>query len=87
MLSAFARLCPSELPPISYCRSHRWRHALPQRPLELPFCYDDDLKLGVAGDWCSAGNVDSAYWSGADLGTAVIRSLKIRPKRPLADSF
>jgi predicted NAD/FAD-dependent oxidoreductase len=75
MLSAFAELCPVELPPISYCRSHRWRHALAEAPLALPFCYDVHEKLGVAGDWCSASNVDSAYWSGADLASAVIKSL------------
>lgn len=75
MLSAFASLCPVELPPISYCRSHRWRHALPEGSLALPFCYDDQLKIGVAGDWCNTPNVDGAYWSGADLATAVLKSL------------
>lgn len=75
MLSAFAELCPVELPAISYCRSHRWRHALAEGALALPFCYDDQLKIGVAGDWCSGPNVDSAYWSGTDLGNAVARSL------------
>lgn len=75
MLSAFAQLCPVELPPISYCRSHRWRHALPQAPLGLPFCYDDDIGVGVAGDWCSAANLDSTYWSGMDLASAVVKAL------------
>jgi predicted NAD/FAD-dependent oxidoreductase len=75
MLSAFAALCPVELPPISYCRSHRWRHALADAPLGLPFCYDDQLKIGVAGDWCSASNVDGAYWSGTDLAGAVLKTL------------
>lgn len=76
MLSAFASLCPLELPPISYCRAHRWRHALATSPLALPFCYDDALKIGVAGDWCSGPNVDSAFWSGMDLATAVAASLE-----------
>lgn len=75
MLSAFAPLCAVELPPVSYCRSHRWRYAAAERPLGLPFCYDDHLMLGVAGDWCSAANVDSAYWSGLDLAVAVLHSL------------
>lgn len=83
MLSAFAELCPVEPPPISYCRAHRWRHALAKAPLALPFCYDDLLGVGVAGDWCSASNVDSAYWSGADLAAAVLTSLEepLRQKR------
>lgn len=75
MLSAFATVCPVELPAISYCRCHRWRYALADGALGLPFCYDDQLKVGVAGDWCSAANVDGAYWSGTDLATAVIKSV------------
>lgn len=75
LLSAFSALCPVELPSVSYCRAHRWRHALSRGALGLPFCYDDDLKVGVAGEWCSGPNVDSAYWSGVDLAHAVARSL------------
>lgn len=75
MLSAFAPLCPIELPPVSYCRSHRWRHGLADAPLGLPFCYDDQVKVGVAGDWCSSSNVDGAFLSGADLAGAVMASL------------
>ncbi len=75
MLSAFAQLSPIELPDVSYCRSHRWRHALPEAPLALPFCFDDQLKVGLAGDWCSSGSVDATYWSGHDLAEAVLRSL------------
>lgn len=78
MLSAFAPLCPIELPPISYCRSHRWRLGLADAPLGLPFCYDDQLKIGVAGDWCNSSNVDGAYWSGTDLAGAVVASLGAR---------
>jgi hypothetical protein len=78
MLSAFAPLCPVELPPISYCRSHRWRHARAEAPLGLPFCFDDLVGIGVAGDWCGAANVDGAYWSGIDLADAVVKSLGAR---------
>lgn len=75
LLSAFAALCPTELPAVTYCRGHRWRHALSVGALGLPFCYDDQLKIGVAGEWCSGPNVDSAYWSGVDLAEAVARSM------------
>lgn len=75
LLSAFAALCFVELPSVSYCRAHRWRHALSKGSLELPFCYDDDLRIGVAGEWCSGPNVDSSYWSGVDLANALARTL------------
>ncbi len=75
MLSAFSQLCPVELPYVSFCRAHRWRHALSKNPLGLPCCYDDLLGVGVAGEWCSASSADGAYWSGVDLANAVVRSL------------
>lgn len=81
MLSAFAEIVQVELPPVSYCRSHRWRYAVPQSPLALPFCYDDQLKVGVAGDWCSDSNVDSAYWSGFDLASAILKTGAKRRKK------
>lgn len=74
MLNAFAKLSPVELPPAAYARSHRWRYSLPKAPLELPFCFDDLIKIGVAGDWCNTANVDGAYWSGHDLAEAIIKS-------------
>lgn len=78
MLSAFAKLSPVELPPAGYARAHRWRHALPRAPLQLPFCFDDLIKIGVAGDWCNTANVDGAYWSGHDLAEAVIKSSSLQ---------
>ncbi len=72
MLSEFALLVPSGLPPVSFCRAHRWRYALPINPLELPYCYDRELKIGLAGDWCNTANVDGAYWSGHDLAEAIL---------------
>ena len=78
MLSAFSQLCPVELPYVSYCRAHRWRHAMSKNPLGLPSCYDDLLKIGVAGEWCSSPNADGAYWSGIDLAGAVVRSVSLK---------
>lgn len=77
MLSALASVSPVELPPVSYCRAHRWRQAIPRGALGLPFCFDDALGIGVAGDWCSGPNVDSAYLSGHDLANAVAASLRL----------
>lgn len=77
MLSAFSKLSPVELPPVSYARAHRWRYALPRVPLELPFCFDEMIKIGVAGDWCNTSNVDGAYWSGHELAEALLKTLDL----------
>jgi predicted NAD/FAD-dependent oxidoreductase len=76
MLSAFAPLSPTELPPVSYCRSHRWRYAFATSSPELAHDFESELGLGVAGDWCNTPNVDGAYWSGYDLAEAYIKSKK-----------
>ena len=73
MLSAFADLCPVELPPVSFCRSHRWRYAYGVEVKESTHLYQSDLALGVAGDWCNTPNVDGAYWSGYDLAESYLQ--------------
>ena len=75
MLEAFAPLCYTELPPVSYCRSHRWRYAQSVSCAELKPQFDREWGIGVAGDWCSSPNVDGAYWSGHDLAELYLKSL------------
>lgn len=72
MLSEFAHLSPVELPPVSFCRSHRWRCAYANHPLPNGYRYEPELGLGLAGDWCNTPNVDGAYWSGYDLAEAYL---------------
>lgn len=78
MLSAFAPLVPTELPPVSFCRSHRWRYAIPESPNEVTHYWDKELSLGVGGDWCNTPNVDGAYWSGVDLAQAYLAGRKAK---------
>lgn len=74
MLQAFAPLSPVELPPVSYCRGHRWRFGFAAETVKLKTPYFDSLGLGFAGDWCSASNLDDAYWSGIDLAESYLKS-------------
>jgi renalase len=76
MLSAFAPLSAVELPPVSFCRSHRWRHAYGSSPTKTTHMFRSEIGLGIAGDWCNTANVDGAYWSGFDLAEAYVQSLK-----------
>lgn len=76
MLSAFAPLVPVELPPVSYCRSHRWRFSYVPESKNPTHLYDSQCAVGVAGDWCNTPNVDGAYWSGYDLAQSYLKARK-----------
>lgn len=76
MLSAFAPLVYSELPPVSFCRSHRWRYARTE-PSRVPtHRWSKKLGLGLAGDWCNTPYIDGAYWSGVDLAESYLTSVR-----------
>lgn len=72
MLSAFAPLVYSELPPVTFCRSHRWRYAHPEASRTPTHRWSKELGLGLAGDWCNTPNLDGAYWSGVDLAQSYL---------------
>lgn len=72
MLSAFAPLVYSELPPVTLCRSHRWRFARTDTSRNPTHRWNPELALGLAGDWCNTPNLDGAYWSGVDLAQAYL---------------
>jgi hypothetical protein len=75
MLSAFAPLSPVELPPVLFCRGHRWRFAHGTTSSNSTHLYRKELGLGVAGDWCYTPNIDGAYWSGHDLAEVYLEML------------
>lgn len=51
--------------------AHRWRYAMPARPLAEPFLWDGSARIGVAGDWCGDPRVEGAYLSGLALAEVV----------------
>ncbi len=56
---------------------HRWSVAKPAGSREQPF-YLDDNNIGVCGDaWSQRPRVESAYLSGAALGTAILERLSV----------
>ncbi|MGB5660068.1 MAG: FAD-dependent oxidoreductase [Thermoanaerobaculia bacterium] len=44
--------------------AHRWRFALPQKPLPEPCLFDANLRLAACGDWCGGPRVEGAFLSG-----------------------
>lgn len=43
---------------------HLWRYALPVRSIKKGYYLDEDNRIGVCGDWCLNGKVESAFLSG-----------------------
>lgn len=56
-----------------YAVAHRWRYALPEEPLTLPFLHDEGAGIAACGDWCGGPRVEGAYLSGLQLGQALVR--------------
>ena len=71
------RLMAKTLPDPKYSRLHRWRYAntvptpkaTPEVSPEAECLMDEQLQLGVCGDWLLGGRVESAYLSGLALAT------------------
>ena len=57
------------LPEASYIAGHRWRYAMVNTPLGLPFLLDANVYLG--GDWTLGPRVECAF----DSGTAIARHI------------
>ena len=77
------RLMAKTLPKPKYSRLHRWRYAntvpipeatdkaTPEVSPEAECLMDEQLQLGVCGDWLLGGRAESAYLSGLALATGL----------------
>ena len=52
--------------------SHRWRYAQSRDVLPMRFLFDDELKIGSAGDWCGGPRIEGAFLSGDALATHLL---------------
>ena len=59
----------------AFTRVHRWRYALAETPLGVPFLWDKTTKLGLCGDWCLAGRLEAAFLSATALGIELANDL------------
>lgn len=56
----------------SWLQAHRWRYALPHRPLFIPYLWTSQpLPLVCCGDWCWGNQVESALSSGLAAAEAL----------------
>ncbi|MCC5787051.1 MAG: FAD-dependent oxidoreductase [Phycisphaerales bacterium] len=54
------------------CIAHRWRYALPSKPIEERCLFDAMLGLACCGDWCAGPRVEGAFLSGVASAGRVI---------------
>jgi len=64
---AFASALGEAVPPVAHRAAHRWRFAAAAPPREDACAYDDERRLGLAGDWLAGSKVQGAWRSGAAL--------------------
>ncbi|MCY0096622.1 NAD(P)/FAD-dependent oxidoreductase [Hoeflea ulvae] len=62
----------ADLPTPVHFETHRWLHALVEKPLGKPFIGNADDTLFACGDWCIAARAESAHQSGLALAHHII---------------
>ena len=61
-------------PPLapSYRTAHRWRYAIPEKPLDTRCLFDDKRRIGACGDWCGGPRVEGAFLSGLAMAERLL---------------
>jgi predicted NAD/FAD-dependent oxidoreductase len=55
--------------------AYLWRDGLVDQPLGETHLYSQELRVGLAGDWCIGGHAEDAFLSGQHLGRSIVASL------------
>jgi renalase len=71
LLKGFAEITGIRATP-AHAVVHRWRFAQTQQPLGRPFIYDQELGIGLCGDWCLGHRVEDAFVSGLELALNMV---------------
>jgi predicted NAD/FAD-dependent oxidoreductase len=72
LLDAFARAAGTDELHPEHLVAHRWRFAVPPRPLQDPCVADAELRLLACGDWCNGPRVEGAFLSGRAAAERVL---------------
>jgi len=71
IIQEFCDLSGISLNNIAHSATHRWKYANTLMPANQPFFLDADQKIGVCGDWCIEGRVESAFLSADSISNAL----------------
>jgi hypothetical protein len=69
---AFASIAHIDVQPV-HASAHRWRYAQVQVSAGTPFGWNEDLGIGVCGDWRLGPRIELAWQSGDALGSEIAR--------------
>ncbi|MBD3224080.1 MAG: FAD-dependent oxidoreductase, partial [Caldithrix sp.] len=76
LLQAFYEITGYAGQPPVYVTAHRWRYSQARNPADEVNLRDDDLKLGVCGDWLNQSRVEGAFLSGLSLANRLNTSMR-----------
>ena len=57
---------------VQFSAAHRWRFAIPPKPLDEMCLFDSQLRIGACGDWCAGPRVEGAFLSGFSAAERVL---------------
>jgi renalase len=60
----------------NHAASHRWRYAIPLKPLDSRCLFDSELRVGACGDWCAGPRVEGAFLSGMAIAHRVLAGIE-----------
>ncbi|MEM6570732.1 MAG: FAD-dependent oxidoreductase [Planctomycetota bacterium] len=72
LVAALAEAAGAQAPPVLHADAHRWMLSAARPPRDDGSAFDEDLGLGVAGDWLAGSKVQGAWLSGRALAGRVL---------------
>ena len=75
LVANFCALTGLDPAAIVYRAAHRWRYSRVVDPLSVGALWDQELGLGVCGDWCQGARIEGAYLSGQAVAGHLLRNL------------
>jgi renalase len=82
----FEAAVAAPLPEILYSAAHRWRYAL-STGTGRGALWNEEIKLGVCGDWLLGPRVECAWLSGQELGARIASTRLPRPMGGAASNW
>lgn len=81
LMAHFTEVVGCALPALRELHVHRWRHALARTPLQVGCAWDDQARLGLAGDWMAGSRIEGAWLSGNQVARRALSAMGFRGTR------
>ena len=63
---------------ITHSMAHRWKYAQASNPLKIESDWDEELRLGLCGEWLHGGSIEGALLSGMAAAGRIVGMPPIR---------